>query len=258
MFDYFTSRNITIKSFGSDKLVTDPLNQVVEFLGSKLHLVQPFLEKLRSVLNDGNQVTMFLGNTSPESISAICQLGRLFHNYALLESFTYLRSPRYMLYARPNRTPIAINFISGKWAELYVHQKLNLIISRLDSAIDFEILINPVLKLPDLTEVELDLFFKINENYFLVEVKTSNYQSFINRYQKINKYLKLNPENSFLLITQEINQEIKQFFKETHKITLMKISEFYSEFLSRIWEIYNGSFEQKTETDSDTNSTGIE
>lgn len=242
--DYLKRNNIKVKSFGSNKLEPNPLNNLVKFIGQKFYLVKPFIERLKSTLNDGNQFSMFLGNLPSESISAICQLGQELSKYALLENFTYLRSPKYLVFAKPNRIPATINFISGKWAELFIQERLNQIISKIDSRVTFEILVNPILLLPNGTEIELDLLFQIDNEIFLIEVKTGNYQSFIPKYQNVNKYLKLQTDNCYLLIVEEMDEKDRKIFSQLHNIRVLKVTEFYSEFLIKIKKIIEASSDE--------------
>jgi hypothetical protein len=230
---YFANKQIILKSAESTDFVEHNLSKLANFIGNKHNLILPFLEKIKSALNNGQTIKMDLKYESPERISAICQLGKDLQNLAFLTNFFYRNSPVCALTATPNRIPEAINFLSGKWAEIYISDTLKKILLPLNNKIYFEVLINPVFRLPDSTEIEIDILLLINNELYLFEVKTGTYQKFIQQFKKIQKYFKIDSKNCFLILTNNQSLNI-DLLSNLYNLNFVEIQNFKSMFLSSL------------------------
>ncbi|MGM9794889.1 MAG: hypothetical protein ACI3ZZ_01530 [Candidatus Aphodosoma sp.] len=195
---------ISIVNICNNEDVSDALKSLSLFMGNKYEYISDIYKKIKARLGDGRTITANLRNKSQEEISSTCQFCTLLYNIAFLSEYKYRKSPNYILYAKPNRDPKVINFLTGHWFELYVktlfeNEIINLI-SNYNNNIKWGCLSNPQIKLPNGDYFELDILCSVNGEIFWFEVKTGPYQDYISKYSNIADLLDIDDEHRFLVL----------------------------------------------------------
>ena len=216
---FLTSKGITIKSIPSKHDSDEVLGKLAYFMGERYALIKPFYKRIKSNLDSGNSVRIHLKKYTQEEISNICQLGNWLKQIAFLEEYKYQRSPRYILDARPNRIPQAINFLCGQWLEIFVKEQVIRLIESCHLGLRYSYLLNPKIVLPDGNDFELDILFKIEDEIFWFEAKTGDYQKHIEKYSRVSKILELDSEHSYMILT-DVNESSTKALSSMFNMTV--------------------------------------
>ncbi|MDI6604253.1 MAG: hypothetical protein QME35_03800 [Thermoanaerobacteraceae bacterium] len=205
--------------------------RIVLFMGKNYSHIKVLYKQIKRNLNTGKSFTLNLKNYTQEEIAAMTQLGTDFHRIAFLEKYKYDKSPDYILYAKVNKIPKAINFFTGGWLEQYVKLSVIEAIKSISQStpINYSYIKNPQIILPNGDDFELDNIFKIEDEYFWFESKTGNYQEYINKYSGFSKILGLDDKHSFLILT-DIEETDTKMLSTLHKMNVVKIDYFYETF----------------------------
>jgi hypothetical protein len=223
--DFLLSRNVIIKYIPPEEEADEILDKISIFMGNRYSLIKPFYEQIKYNMNSGGSIRMDLRNKTQEEVSAICQLATMLHEIAFLEEYNYLKSPRFLLFARPSRIPKALNFFSGKWLENFVKSQVISILQQVNPDLKFSYLLNPQIKLPNGDDFELDLLFAIENEIYWLEAKTGDYQRYIEKYSKVSQILKLDWNSCFMILTN-ITPSGADALKKLFRMNVVPIEKF--------------------------------
>lgn len=231
---YLKTKNITIKNVPPEDGADEVLDNLATLLGEKFSLIKPFYEKAKETFSSAlPSFSMSLKNYPPESISAICQFAQSLHELAFLEDYIYKKSPNYIIYAKPNKIPKAINFFTGHWLERFVKIEVIKLIQQVNPNLKFSYLKNPQVKLPNGLDFEFDILFEIEGEIYWFEAKTGDYQRYIEKYSNIAKILKLDTDHVYVILL-ELPDSVAKSLKNLFNINILRIDDFPSAFLSAI------------------------
>lgn len=233
IIDYLSSRKVTIKHISPEDKADEILDKLSISMGNRYNLIKSFYERIKNKMNSGGTIRMDLKDKTQEEISGICQLSKNFHEIAFLEEYTYLKAPKYLLFAKPNRIPEALNFFSGKWLERFIRTQVISLIRQVNPNIKFSYISNPQVKLPNGDDFELDFLFEIEGEIYWFEVKTGDYQRYVKKYSTVSKILNLDESHSFMILT-DIAVPGAKALKSLFNMNIIKIENFSEEFLKMI------------------------
>lgn len=185
-----------------DESNLDPrISQIAGFLGKYLAYVLPFYETLKATLNEGSEFTYSLAGLNGRDVTHTLNLCRMLREVDFLASYAYRRAPHYKIVARVNRTPTAINFLTGGWLEHFIRDKVVSILTTHPATLDlpYAFMKNPCIILPGGEDFELDLLLSVGERIFWIEAKTGEYMEFLPKYSRVSKVLGLNRNTSMLV-----------------------------------------------------------
>ena len=185
-----------------DESNLDPrISQIASFLGKYLAYVLPFYETLKATLNEGAEFTYSLAGLNGRDVTHTLNLCRMLREVDFLASYAYRRAPHYKIVARVNRTPTAINFLTGGWLEHFIRDKVVSILTTHPATLDlpYAFMKNPCIILPGGEDFELDLLLSVGERIFWIEAKTGEYMEFLPKYSRVSKVLGLNRNTSMLV-----------------------------------------------------------
>lgn len=231
--NYLNERKIKIKMIPQEDEADQYLDKIAVFMGKRYGLIKNFLEQIKSKLSTGDSFRMDLKNHTQEEIASICQLATMLHEIAFLEDYNYMKSPKYVLFARPNRIPIAINFLTGKWLERYIRTQIISLISHINPTINFSYIMNPLVTLPNGDYFEFDFLLEIEGEIFWMEAKTGDYQRYVNKYSKIANILNLDTSHAFMILT-DITDAGVEALKSLFNMNVVSIKQFSDEFTKQI------------------------
>ena len=185
-----------------DESNLDPrISQIAGFLGKYLAYVLPFYETLKATLNEGSEFTYSLAGLNGRDVTHTLNLCRMLREVDFLALYAYRRAPHYKIVARVNRTPTAINFLTGGWLEHFIRDKVVSILTTHPATLDlpYAFMKNPCIILPGGEDFELDLLLSVGERIFWIEAKTGEYMDFLPKYSRVSKVLGLNRNTSMLV-----------------------------------------------------------
>ncbi len=185
-----------------DESNLDPrISQIAGFLGKYLAYVLPFYETLKATLNEGSEFTYSLAGLNGRDVTHTLNLCRMLREVDFLASYAYRRAPHYKIVARVNRTPTAINFLTGGWLEHFIRDKVVSILTTHPATLDlpYAFMKNPCIILPGGEDFELDLLLSVGERIFWIEAKTGEYMEFLPKYSRVSKVLGLDRNTSMLV-----------------------------------------------------------
>ncbi|NEP83053.1 MAG: hypothetical protein F6K39_35885 [Okeania sp. SIO3B3] len=232
--NFLKSKDIQIKFIPPEQKLDEVLGSIAFFMGERYNLIKNFYSRIKSNMNYGNSFKINLKNYTQEEISSICQLGKMLHDIAFLEEYKYQKSPKYILYARPNRIPKALNFFSGQWLEYFIKEQVIRLIESINPQIQYSYLLNPQIILPDGNDFELDVLFKIKDEIFWFEAKTGDYQRYIEKYSKMSSILGLDGEHSYMILT-EVQENLTKALSTIFHMKVVK-AEKLAEYLQPYFE----------------------
>lgn len=233
--DFLNSKNISIKNIPDETEIDETLDKIAFFMGQRYSHINKIYKLIKSNLNTGRTFRLDLKNQPQEQISSITQLCNNLSQIAFLEAYKYYRSPTYILYAKVNRIPKALNFFSGGWLERFIKKAIIESIHKnsFPVPINFSYLKNPQILLPNGDDFELDLLFKIESEIFWFEAKTGDYQKYISKYSKMANILELDNNHSFMILT-DITETAASALHSLFNMTVIKIDDFYQFFFDII------------------------
>ncbi|WP_353683282.1 hypothetical protein V4D30_05250 [Thermodesulfovibrio sp. 3907-1M] len=233
--EFLNSKNIRIKSIKEEEESDEILDKIALFMGDRYSHIKNLYQHIKRDLNKGRSFTLDLRNHKQEEIASITQLCSNLHQIAFLEEYKYYKSPKYTLYAKVNRIPKAINFFTGGWLERYVKSAVIEAIKSISHPIpvNYSYLKNPQIILPNGDNFELDIIFKIEDEYFWFEAKTGDYQRYIDKYSKVAEILKLDYEHAYMILTDITEAGAKALFS-LFKMSVIRIDDFYETFKEAI------------------------
>ncbi|ATZ59480.1 hypothetical protein BK798_03170 [Methanobrevibacter smithii] len=229
LIDKLQEKNITVKTYVDSSHENTSLDNVAYFMGNRYNDIRKVYETIKRHLNKPNGFHLDLKNATQSEISASCQLCTTLYDIAFLSEYKYDKSPRYFIHATPNKIPIAINFLTGHWLEIFIRKTIQDSLKSLPAAIEYTYLINPQIILPNGNDFELDVVFLINGEIYWVEGKTENYQHYINKYSHVANMLNLDKNHSFLVLTDVINPNTTYILSKTFDMTIIPVEEFEEE-----------------------------
>lgn len=122
------------------------------------------------------------------------------------------------------------NFFNGEWLEWYVF--ISLIKELKKAGISVNAMRNLVIKLPNSKVFELDVFFLLNnETPVLIECKSGEFRSEIDKYVDLKKRLKFDP-NSFFLFALDLDEQQCKGMSAMYGITFVNNQNYKDKIVS--------------------------
>jgi len=199
--EFLNSKNIRIKAFKENDDSDSVLDKIALYTGKRYHMVKDLIMNIKKSLNTGRVFRMDLKNYTQEEIASITQLCSNLYQIAFLREYKYFRSPYYRLFASPNNIPKAINFFTGGWLERYIKNAVIEIISSCKEKLSYSYIMNPQIILPHGDNFELDLLFRIENEFFWFEAKTGDYQRYVEKYSRMARILNLDNDHAYMILT---------------------------------------------------------
>jgi len=225
---FLQSKGIEIKSIPPEQS-DEVLGQIAIFMGNRYSLIEKFYRNIKSTLSSGKTFIINLKDAPQEQVATITHLANRLHRIAFLEEYNYRKSPQFILSARPNRIPPAINFLTGQWLERFVKEQIIELLESLNLQISYSYLLNPKIILPNGDDFELDIMFKIGQNIFWFEAKTGDYQKHIHKYSKMASILGLNREHAYIILT-DIEETLANELSSVFPVTVVNVEGFAEHF----------------------------
>ena len=229
LIDKLQEKNITVKTYVDSSHENTSLDNVAYFMGNRYNDIRKVYETIKRHLNKPNGFHLDLKNATQSEISASCQLCTTLYDIPFLSEYKYDKSPRYFIHATPNKIPIAINFLTGHWLEIFIRKTIQDSLKSLPAAIEYTYLINPQIILPNGNDFELDVVFLINDEKYWVQEKTENKQQKYNKNTQVANMLNLDKNHSFLVLTDVINPNTTYILSKTFDMTIIPVEEFKEE-----------------------------
>lgn len=200
--NYLTEHGIRVVSIPDESGLDPRCGQIAAFIGKYLSYVQPFYTRLKTTLNEGEEFQFSLLGFQGRDVTHTLNLCKMLRDIGFLTAFAYRRAPHCKITARVNRTPAAINFLSGGWLEHYIRDKVISILTTHPSTLDmpFAFMKNPRILLPEDEDFEFDFLLTVGTKIFWIEAKTGEYMEFIKKYSRVSKVLGLGRNNNLLVI----------------------------------------------------------
>ena len=223
---YLSDRGIRVTYLPDESGLDPHLSEIASFLGKYLNYVQPFYSRLKTTLNEGQEVEFSLIGFQGREITHTLNFCRMLHEAGILGEFVYKRAPHYKIITRVDRTPKAINFLSGGWLEHYIRDKVLSILTLHPATHDtpFAFMKNPRILLPGDEDFEFDFLLMVGEKVFWIEAKTGEYLDFMSKYARVSKLLGLKQNNAFLVLVESPKADEK--FSQRYGLTCCDVGEF--------------------------------
>ncbi len=252
--EFLNSKNIRIKNIREEDESDEILDKMAFFMGNRYPYIKTLYQNIKRNLNTGRSFRLDLKNCTQDEIANITQLCTNLYQIAFLEEYKYYKSPKYILYAKVNRIPKAINFFTGGWLERYTKTAVIESIKSISFPvlINYSYLKNAQIVLPNGDDFELDILFKIEDEYFWFEAKTGDYQRYIDKYSKMAKILNLDYEHAFMILT-DITDSGAQALRSLFKMNVVKINKFYEtirEVIQQLKPEVEQSIDEENEKDN--------
>ncbi|NPA14970.1 MAG: hypothetical protein GXO44_00300 [Deferribacteres bacterium] len=236
--EYLNSRGIRIKNIRPEGEADEVLDRIAFFMGNRFSHIKDLYRQIKRNLNTGRGFKIDLKDYRQEEIASITQLCTNLYEIAFLEEYKYFKSPKYLLYAKVNRIPKAINFFTGGWLERYAKSAVIEAIKSISHPIplNYSYLKNPQVILPNGDDFELDLLFKIENEIFWIEAKTGDYQRYIDKYSKVADILQLDYRHAYMILT-DITQTGAEALRALFRMYVVRIDDFYETFKEAIYHL---------------------
>jgi hypothetical protein len=189
---------IQVKRTGKLPEGAEGLIMLANVMGKKHRTIEPLLHQIKRAQSSRQRIFMDLSGYTQEAISDITLVSSLANAAGLLPNYRYIKSPSKKLSADAPVSPIAINFFTGQWLELYA---LNVVRNAEEK---YNLYVAPSwglhVQLPNGDQFELDLVFNLAGRLVWIEAKTTDdFESYIPKYKKISEALCKSVSDAILL-----------------------------------------------------------
>ncbi|MDR1826964.1 MAG: hypothetical protein LBR29_01395 [Methylobacteriaceae bacterium] len=197
---FLSDRNIEVEAFRKDSETDEVLDGIALYMGTHYTQIKKVYTAIKSRISSDKGFWVDLIDETPDTVHYSCNLCAQLHQIAFLEHYMYTNFPSSILYAKSGRIPLAINFITGDWLERYIRMEVKNLIAEFPPAVRFAYLANPHIILPSGGRLELDFLFAVNDEIYWFEAKTGDYQSYVAKYSKMAKQLRLDRTHAVLVL----------------------------------------------------------
>jgi DNA-binding Lrp family transcriptional regulator len=206
---YLINHGIRVMHLPDESGLDPKLSEIADFLGRYFAWVRPFYTRLKATLNEGQEIEFSLIGYRGRDVTHTLNFCKILQNAGFLATFTYRRAPHYKVVARLNRTPAAINFLSGGWLEHYIRDRVVSILATHPATRDvpFAFMKNPRILLPGDEDFEFDFLLMVGEKIFWIEAKTGDYLEFLGKYERVSRLLGLTRDNNLLVLVDAPNPD---------------------------------------------------
>ncbi|GAB6080685.1 hypothetical protein [Hydrogenophilus hirschii] len=167
-------------------------------MAKKYDTIRPLLQKVKQAQASGQGIYLNLQKEPQQTISDITNVATLANKAGLLPNYKYLKSPKYQLFCDSPRSPVAINFFTGQWLELFALSVVREI--EIMAATPLSPFCGVHVELPNGDQFDLDLVLSIANRLIWVEAKTTNnFGDLLPKYKKISELLCASAEDAILL-----------------------------------------------------------
>ncbi len=214
------------------------LVELANFIAGELEQVEEFLYGFKRNQESGGSFFINLEDASPEKFASLSRLGQLAQEAGLLARFKHLKRDRVFV-VQPNRSSYSINFITGKWLELYVWDVVNRKILRQYPEGEIDGLFSAQIAFPNGDEFEIDALLLVRDRPLWIEAKTGEFTEKIPRFSEIRKQLGVDPADAFLLAVQPLSESSRKAREKAAGMRILPLPEFEDALQTRVAEILN-------------------
>lgn len=209
LYKYLKDHRVEVTSIPDEGHLPKEVPQIAAFLGKYLVYVRPFYEMMKATLNDCREFRYSLAKLPSRDITHTLNFCHMLSAAKFLSSFTYRRAPQYSIVAQVNRTPAAINFLTGGWLEHYIRDKVISILTTHPATVSlpYAFMKNPNIILPTGENFELDFLLSVGDKIFWIEAKTGEYENYLAKYSRVSRVLGLTRSTSMLVSVEPLPAE---------------------------------------------------
>ncbi|MCR5347594.1 MAG: hypothetical protein K6E38_07440 [Fretibacterium sp.] len=206
LYRYLEEHHIEVVSIPDEKSLPPAVPQIATYMGKYLPYIQPFYNSLKATLNEGQEFRYSLAQKPSRTITHTLEFCRMLKSVGFLANFAYRRSQQYSIIAKVNRSPEAINFLTGGWLEHYIRDKVISILTTHPATLSlpYAFMKNPNIILPGGENFELDFLLCVGDKIFWIEAKTGEYMTFLPKYARVSKLLGLGRTTSMLVSVESL------------------------------------------------------
>lgn len=182
-------------------------DEAAKLIGDNYELLQPIIKSINNAYFKNNVGRNFdLARYNQNQRHTINEIFTNFYNHTLFAKYNYNKPAQKANIVLQPALPIK-NFFMGGWLEWCVLSEILSQINELQNKPKFSCAKGVNIQLPNGNKHELDIVFLNHRNeLFIIECKTGEYRSEINKYLDLCKKLNINPSQFILLVT-DLNKE---------------------------------------------------
>lgn len=233
LVEFLAKRKIAVKTLPEEDEGDEVLGRLAQHIGSRYTTVKKLLDAIKWSLRNGKPINLFMKNERQEVVSNTCQIASMLHEIAFLTRYRYERSPKCLLRAEPSRFPRAINFFTGGWLERYIKNEVLSALNWSRPGKAVHVLQGAQIILPNGDDFELDLLVASEEDIYWFEVKSGDYQQYVQKYAKMSSLLGLGPSHSIMVLA-DLSRTTASAIASLFKMTVVSIAD-VSTFLESVF-----------------------
>jgi hypothetical protein len=192
------AKGITIRNVGLVPSEAEGLLTLAGLMGRKFRTVKPLLDQIKRAQSSRRAISIDLSKLPQDAVADITLVANLANRAGLLPNYRYLKSPRYKLFSDAPVSPLAINFFTGQWLELYALKTVRETSTKY--GLDLCPLSHVQVELPNNDQFDLDLVCTLGSRIVWVEAKTSDdFERFLPKYKAVSSLICESPRDAILL-----------------------------------------------------------
>lgn len=188
-------------------------DRFARILGDHFENLEPFYTLIKGRI--GNRFAasnLSVRGTHGNQVALMVEFGTELARNGFLKRFTYSKRQR-MMYIEPQDDGRVVNFFTGNWLERFISlRSVELLEALVPDPSHVDVLINPVVRLPNGTEAELDLLISCGTTVLWIECKTgSDYSAYVSRYRSLARSsMRMDARHAALVLLQSLTDEEKR------------------------------------------------
>lgn len=193
-----SEKGIGIRRIGDVSAEEEGLLTLARVMGRKASTIVPLVKAIKRAQSSRSALSLSLRDQPQEVIADVTLVASMASKAGLLPNYKYLKSPQYRLFCEAPVSPVAINFFTGQWLELFALQTVR------EAEAAFGVDTHPVagvhVELPNGDQFELDLVFTVDGRLVWVEAKTTDdFAGLLPKYKAISQSLCRSERDAILL-----------------------------------------------------------
>ncbi|HHB92715.1 MAG TPA: DUF1887 family protein [Thioploca sp.] len=206
ILNWFKSKNIQLDINKKAIDTTGFFDEIAVKLGKNYGTLRIVTDKIKYIQRKGyTHVTLDLSNYDKEA-NLIREFCEELYEYAFVAKCFFNRKKNLIHLNLQTAQPI-VSFFNGEWLEWFVFMEILALCHRYK--LDYAGLRSFKINFSNKDINELDIFFLINNIPIFVECKSGEFRSFIDKYTKICKRLKMDKQNFFMLVLDLSDEQIQ-------------------------------------------------
>ncbi len=209
-----------------EKEVNSSLDKTAFFIGQNYKILGEIMQKMcQSILTTYQEFKVEVLTASSHEISILHKFVKKMKKTGFINHKSYRNEDSEVIEIVPLKNE-KTQFITFRWPERFTYQMLNNFLQR--RKVDYDVVINPEIKMADDKLIKISFAFFIKETPFLFDCKATTRETHISKYAKFSKIFGLE-QNQVYFITADYDKQYAEQLAKNYDIKILSPAQISSQ-----------------------------